>query len=39
MKDIRVVGLGKAFGKARAVDDVGFEVSAGSLVSLRGPSG
>jgi iron(III) transport system ATP-binding protein len=39
MEDIRVVGLAKAFGKVRAVDDVSFDVAAGSLVSLLGPSG
>jgi len=39
MEDIRVVGLAKAFGKVRAVDDVSFDVAAGSIVSLLGPSG
>ncbi len=39
MKDIRVVGLLKAFGKTAAVDHVDFEVAAGSLVTLLGPSG
>jgi iron(III) transport system ATP-binding protein len=39
MKDIRVVGLAKAFGKALAVDHVSFEVPARSLVTLLGPSG
>jgi iron(III) transport system ATP-binding protein len=39
VKDVRVVGLAKAFGKAPAVDHVDFEVSAGSLVTLLGPSG
>jgi len=37
--DIRVSGLTKAFGKALAVDGVGFEVPAGSLATLLGPSG
>ena len=39
MKDIRVLGLAKTFGKTRAVDNVGFEVPAGSLATLLGPSG
>jgi iron(III) transport system ATP-binding protein len=39
MKDIRVAGLAKAFGKTPAVDAIDFEVSAGSLVTLLGPSG
>ena len=39
MEDIRVVGLAKTFGRVRAVDDVSFDVRAGSLVSLLGPSG
>jgi iron(III) transport system ATP-binding protein len=39
VKDIRVVGLAKAFGKTPAVDGVGFEVPAGSLATLLGPSG
>ena len=39
MEDIRVVGLAKTFGEVRAVDDVSFDVRAGSLVSLLGPSG
>jgi iron(III) transport system ATP-binding protein len=39
VKDIRVVGLAKAFGKRPAVDEVGFEVPAGSLATLLGPSG
>jgi iron(III) transport system ATP-binding protein len=39
MRDIRVVGLAKAFGKTAAVDGVGFEVPAGSLATLLGPSG
>jgi iron(III) transport system ATP-binding protein len=39
VKDIRVVGLAKAFGMAAAVDHVDFEVAAGSLVTLLGPSG
>ena len=39
VKDIRVVGLAKAFGTAPAVDHVDFEVAAGSLVTLLGPSG
>ena len=39
MKDVRAVGLVKAFGAAPAVDRVDFEVPAGSLVTLLGPSG
>jgi iron(III) transport system ATP-binding protein len=39
MEYIRVLGLAKTFGKVRAVDDVSFNVAAGSLVSLLGPSG
>ena len=39
MKDIRVVGLVKAFGRTPAVDGVDFEVPAGSLATLLGPSG
>jgi iron(III) transport system ATP-binding protein len=39
VKDIRVVGLGKSFGRAVAVDHIDFEVAAGSLVTLLGPSG
>ena len=39
MKEVRVVGLAKAFGPSRAVDGVSFEVPAGSLVTLLGPSG
>jgi iron(III) transport system ATP-binding protein len=39
VKDVRVVGLAKAFGKAAAVDGVDFDVPAGSLVTLLGPSG
>ena len=39
MKDIRVVGLAKAFGKTPAVDHVQFDVPAGSLATLLGPSG
>jgi len=39
VKDIRVVGLAKTFGRAIAVDHVDFEVAAGSLVTLLGPSG
>jgi ABC-type Fe3+/spermidine/putrescine transport system ATPase subunit len=39
MEDIRVVGLAKSFGKVRAVDDLSFDVAAGSIVSLLGPSG
>ena len=39
MEDIRVVGLAKSFGKVRAVDDLSFDVTAGSIVSLLGPSG
>ena len=39
MKDIRVTGLAKAFGKTPAVDAIDFEVAAGSLVTLLGPSG
>jgi ABC-type sulfate/molybdate transport systems ATPase subunit len=39
VKDVRAVGLVKAFGKATAVDRVDFEVPAGSLVTLLGPSG
>ncbi|HXJ83457.1 MAG TPA: ABC transporter ATP-binding protein [Candidatus Methylomirabilis sp.] len=39
MKDVRVTGLVKSFGKATAVDHVDFEVAAGSLVTLLGPSG
>jgi iron(III) transport system ATP-binding protein len=39
MKDIRVTGLAKAFGKTPAVDAIDFEVPAGSLVTLLGPSG
>ena len=39
MKDIRVVGLVKAFGKTPAVDHVDFEVPAGSIATLLGPSG
>jgi ABC-type Fe3+/spermidine/putrescine transport system ATPase subunit len=39
VKDVRVVGLAKAFGQAAAVDRVDFEVAAGSLVTLLGPSG
>jgi iron(III) transport system ATP-binding protein len=39
VKDVRVVGLAKAFGRSAAVDHVSFEVAAGSLVTLLGPSG
>ena len=39
MKDVRVVGLARAFGTSAAVDHVYFEVPAGSLVTLLGPSG
>jgi iron(III) transport system ATP-binding protein len=39
VKDIRVVGLAKAFGTAAAVDHVDFAVAAGSLATLLGPSG
>jgi iron(III) transport system ATP-binding protein len=39
VKDIRVVGLAKAFGKTPAVDHVQFDVPAGSLATLLGPSG
>ena len=39
MKDIRVIGLAKAFGTTPAVDHVSFEVPAGSLATLLGPSG
>jgi iron(III) transport system ATP-binding protein len=39
VKDIRVVGLLKAFGTTKAVDRVDFEVPAGSLATLLGPSG
>jgi len=39
VKDVRVVGLAKAFGHAAAVDGVDFEAPAGSLVTLLGPSG
>jgi iron(III) transport system ATP-binding protein len=39
VKDIRVVGLVKAFGKTPAVDHVDFEVPAGSIATLLGPSG
>jgi iron(III) transport system ATP-binding protein len=39
VKDVRVVGLAKAFGHAAAVARVDFEVTAGSLVTLLGPSG
>jgi iron(III) transport system ATP-binding protein len=39
VKDIRVVGLAKTFGKTLAVDHVTFEVPAGSLATLLGPSG
>src|SRR5918996_2208265 len=39
MKDIRVTGLAKAFGKTPAVDAIDFEVPAGSLTTLLGPSG
>jgi ABC-type multidrug transport system ATPase subunit len=34
VKDIRVVGLVKAFGKTTAVDHVDFEVPAGSIATL-----
>ena len=37
MKDIRVIGLAKAFGTTPAVDHVSFEVPAGSLATLLGP--
>jgi sulfate transport system ATP-binding protein len=36
---IRVEHLSKSFGSFRAVDDVSFEVTDGSLVALLGPSG
>jgi len=39
VKDIRVLGLARAFGQAPAVDHVAFDVAAGSLVTLLGPSG
>jgi iron(III) transport system ATP-binding protein len=39
VKDIRVVGLAKAFGRTPAVDHVGFDVPAGWLATLLGPSG
>jgi len=39
VKDIRVVGLAKAFGRTPAVDHVQFDVPAGSLATLLGPSG
>jgi iron(III) transport system ATP-binding protein len=39
VKDIRVVGLAKSFGKTPAVDSVHFEVPAGALATLLGPSG
>jgi len=39
VKDVRAVGLVKAFGAAIAVDRVDLEVPAGSLVTLLGPSG
>jgi len=39
VKDIRVVGLAKAFGKTPAVDHVQFDAPAGSLATLLGPSG
>jgi len=39
VKEIRVVGLAKAFGTTPAVDHVSFEVPAGSLATLLGPSG
>jgi iron(III) transport system ATP-binding protein len=39
VKDVRVIGLGKAFGQTPAVDHVDFELAAGSLVTLLGPSG
>jgi putative spermidine/putrescine transport system ATP-binding protein len=37
--DVQVVGLRKTYGPVVAVDDVGFEVSAGTFFTLLGPSG
>ncbi|HYB40626.1 MAG TPA: ABC transporter ATP-binding protein [Candidatus Methylomirabilis sp.] len=39
MKDVRAVGLAKAFGTGPAVDGLDFVVDAGSIVTLLGPSG
>jgi iron(III) transport system ATP-binding protein len=36
---VRVVNLNRAYGETKAVDDVSFEVPAGSVCTLLGPSG
>jgi branched-chain amino acid transport system ATP-binding protein len=36
---LQVIGLAKAFGGIRAVDDVSFAIAAGDLVALIGPNG
>jgi ABC-2 type transport system ATP-binding protein len=36
---VRAVGLNKAFGSIRAVDDVGFELEPGRIYGLLGPNG
>ena len=38
-KNLSVHGLKKHYGKVAAVDDISFDVAAGTLVTLLGPSG
>ena len=39
MSEIRLVGVTRAFGTVRALDDVSIEVAEGELLTLLGPSG
>jgi sn-glycerol 3-phosphate transport system ATP-binding protein len=39
MADVQLKGISKAWGTAKAVDDVSFSASSGHLVALLGPSG
>ena len=36
---VQVIGVSKAFGALRALDDVSFEVAAGEWIAIMGPSG